>query len=436
MTEARALERSSGPPAGLERGRHRRSKGVAAGTGWGPPDLLALVVLAALAVALFSPAWSEPSRALVGVPADNVLTAWCLGWVAHALAGGHSLLYSHAVGAPQGVNLLSSTPVVLAGLFLSPVTLLAGPVVAYDVAATGAVALSAWCAYLCLRRYAPGRLGPLLGGLVYGFSPVMLAQSYGHLQVTAAFTPPLLVILIDEALARRRRPAALLGAGAGLLLSAQLLLSSEVLATEVLMAAVLLVVLAVLHPRSVPSCLPRAAVAAAAAGLVFVVLAGWPLYMELAGPGHTLAGAIRGHDSYVNDLANLVAPTAVQALGPAPVAARFRAGLVESDGYLGIPLLAAVLFGLWRFRRNPAVPAAGLVGLVAVAFSLGPHLQVGGRVTTIPLPWLGLDHLPVLRDVLPSRMAAYADLAAGLILAVTVGEAGALGARRRAPAGR
>ncbi len=381
-----------------------------------------LLAFSVLAVALFSGAWTDPSRNLAGPAGDNILTVWTLAWVAHALAGGHNLFYSHLIGAPGGVNLLSSTPLTLGGIVLSPLTLLAGPVVSYNLAATAALALSAWTAYLCLRRYARGRLGPLLGGLVFGFSPALIAQSYGHLQVTTAFLVPLLVILIDEAVVRDRYPAALVGGALGLTLAAQLLLSAEALATAVMMGAILAVVLAVAHPRMVQARLRRGLVVAGAALVVLAIVGGYPLYFELAGPGHTVGGAIRGFDTYVNDLLNLVLPTSVQALGPAGVTARFAAGTVESNGYLGIPLLVVVVWSLWRCRRVAAVPVAGVLGFLALVLSLGPDLEIAGHLTGIPLPWAALDHVPVLRDALPGRLAVYTDLAAALILAVWLGE--------------
>lgn len=405
-------------------------------------DLLALPLFSVLALALFGGSWVDPSKALVGVPADNVLTVWSLAWAAHALAGGHSLFHSYLVGAPAGVNLLSTTAVTLAGIVLSPVTWLLGPVVAYDALASGALALSGWCAYLCLRRYARGRVGPLAGALVYGFSPALVAQSYGHVQITTAFLVPLVVILVDEAVVRRRCPEIAVGAGLGLVLVAQFLLSSEVLATEVMMGLVLVAVLAATYPRDVSARLPGALVVGGAALFVFAVLAGWPVYLEVAGTGHTVGGAVRGVGKYVDDLANLVLPTGVQALGPAGLARHFKAGLVESNGYLGIPLLVALGWAVWRCRRIAAVRVAAVVGLVALIFSLGPQLEVGGHVTGFPLPWALLGRLPVLRDVLPSRLAVYTDLAAAAILAIWVGEvdgaarARAHGSRRPLGSGR
>ena len=42
--------------------------------------------------------------------------------------------------------------------------------------------------------------------------------------------------------------------------------------------------------------------------------------------------------------------------------------------------------------------------LGAVVLTLGPHLVVDGRLTHVPLPFLLLDHLPLLDSIVPSRI--------------------------------
>ena len=55
-------------------------------------------------------------------------------------------------------------------------TLLAGPIVAYNLAAVLMPALAAWTAYL-LCRHVSGALWPsVVGGYVFGFSGYMLGQ--------------------------------------------------------------------------------------------------------------------------------------------------------------------------------------------------------------------------------------------------------------------
>jgi hypothetical protein len=56
--------------------------------------------------------------------------------------------------------------------------------------------------------------------------------------------------------------------------------------------------------------------------------------------------------------------------------------------------------------------------LLAAVFSMGPYLHVGGRATAIGLPWAPFDHMPVIASLIPSRLAMYTALFAGLLLAV------------------
>ena len=76
-------------------------------------------------------------------------------------------------------------------LAFSPLTLLVGPRVAYNVAAVLLPALAAWTAYLLCRRVT-GKAGPsLVGGYLFGFSSYMLGQQLGHLHMTSVFLVPL-----------------------------------------------------------------------------------------------------------------------------------------------------------------------------------------------------------------------------------------------------
>jgi hypothetical protein len=88
------------------------------------------------------------------------------------------------------------------------VTLVARPVVAYNVASVMMPVLPAWFTYrLC--RYLTGAVGPaLLGGVVFGFGTFMSAHLLGHLNLTSVFLVPaaghLVLLRLDEATSRRR----------------------------------------------------------------------------------------------------------------------------------------------------------------------------------------------------------------------------------------
>jgi hypothetical protein len=53
--------------------------------------------------------------------------------------------------------------------------------------------------------------------------------------------------------------------------------------------------------------------------------------------------------------------------------------------------------------------------LAAALLSLGPNLAIDGRTTSIPLPFLVLDHLPLINDLLPIRISFEMD---GLFAAI------------------
>ena len=79
-----------------------------------------------------------------------------------------------AIFAPDGFNLMWTTSVPGPSLLVAPITLTAGPLVAYNVLALLAPALSAFTAFL-LCRHVTGRTWPsLVGGYIFGFSDYML----------------------------------------------------------------------------------------------------------------------------------------------------------------------------------------------------------------------------------------------------------------------
>jgi hypothetical protein len=116
----------------------------------------------------------------------------------------------------------------------SPITLRFGPIVAYNVVITAAIALSASCAFLAVPPYAHRVVAPLIGYAVYGFSPYVVPQAAGHLHLAAASVPPLFLLVLDELLRRRGRSPRLLG----VLAFVQGLTSEEVVLTSAILGGV------------------------------------------------------------------------------------------------------------------------------------------------------------------------------------------------------
>ncbi len=363
---------------------------------------------------------------------------WVLRWTPFAVTHGQNPFITTYLNAPLGVNLLWNTSLPLPGLVMAPVTLLLGPVMTYNVLLTLGLGLSAWTAYLAIRRYVSSRVAAALGGLVYGFSPYMRAHSLGHVNLTLVFLPPLLLLLLDDIVVRQRRTPLRDGALLGVVAVAQLLISEEVLATTALTGAILLVVLALGHRRQVRSHLSYAATAFAVAALVFVVLAAVPLASQFFGPYRYSGSASGAAPRLVNDLYTFVVPSGQQLVSTtatADLAATLPGNAAERTGYLGAPLLLLALGVAVRWWSRPVVRAAALLALCMAVLSMGANLWVGGRRTTIPLPWSALHNLPAAESVIPARLALFTALLVGLLVAVFADQVRGWGGWRRVAGG-
>ena len=199
------------------------------------------------------------------------------------------------------------------------------------------------------------------------------------------------------------------------------------------LVAALGVALLLLWRRVDPTRLRRgieaAGVAAVVAGAVLVV----PVAYKFGGPA-AVYGDFHGPGFYVSDLFGFVLPTSTLAVYPpflVALSSRFAGGPTENTAYLGLPLLALLAYTAWRWRGVLLVRwSAALLTLTAV-LSLGPLLQAGGRVLTIPLPWLVLQFVPLYGDVLTSRLMAYVYLLAAVLLAWFIAHLDGLAPRRR-----
>ena len=156
---------------------------------------VALVVYALLAVAVLSSTWVDPAQSLIGSPKDPKLFVWYLGWIPHELSQGHNPLFTNYLSYPHGVNLMWNTSIIFPALLLWPVTAMFGPVVAYNVLITAGIALSAWLGFLAARRFIDGPVWCFVAGLIYGFSPALVAQALGHPHASVALFPPIALIL-------------------------------------------------------------------------------------------------------------------------------------------------------------------------------------------------------------------------------------------------
>lgn len=383
--------------------------------------MLAGFVLLSLAILL--PADLHPSSVFIGATtADNSQHVWFLRWLPHALASHTNPLFTSNLIAPTGVNLMWNTWIPLPALLLSPLTVLAGPVAAFNVAVTLGVALSAWCMYLAASRFVRRRVAAVLAGTAYGFSPFIFDQSYtGHSNMVIAVVPPLMLLVLDTAV-RGRVAARRAGILLGVLMLVQLFITEELLASEAVMVAIAVACLALLHRDQIASRWRHMLGTFGWALAVFVPVAAYPVWFQFFGP-LVPRQLVADRNFFVTDLLNIVLPSTIQGVEPSfarDIAAHYAGNSGEWGGYIGVPMLAIVVWTAWRLWDRPLVRLFSGVAGGALLLSLGSTLHVGGVDTHVPLPGAILAHLPVLDNLLPARFAVYVALFTALLFGLFI----------------
>ncbi|TAL16417.1 MAG: hypothetical protein EPN99_12665 [Frankiales bacterium] len=395
--------------------------------------LLAPLTYLALAVLGHLPAFRSLGAMTQCACEDAPQTDWYLGWTPYALSHGRSPWFSQHLVTPEGVNLMWNTLLPLPGLLAWPVTATAGVLASHTLLAVLAFAGSATSMWWVVGRFAPWGWARFSAGLLYGFSPYLVAQGTGHLNLSLVLAPPVVLLLAHELYVRQARRAVVAGVLLGLVAFAQMMTTLEVLASTFVVAVAGTVVLAVQRRRD----LDRARVRHAAVGLVtaagvLTALAAWPLSVLFGGPRAVLE-PVQDASPYAADVLGIVVPTIHQVLGT-DATLTWGGNDSENGSYLGLPLLVVLVALAWRFRSVAVVRFAAVLGVVAWVLSLGERLHVGGVETGAPLPYSVVAHLPVLHNMAAVRFSLYVVLAAALVLAVGLDRLHAAGRLRPAVA--
>jgi hypothetical protein len=381
---------------------------------WLPP-----AIYLALAIVICRHLLADPMHRVVAAnPHDESLISYLLQAEPTQLIHGHNPLFLTSLNAPDGVNTMWNTGLLLPALLLAPITMALGGTFTFNLLLVAGLAGSAFSAYTVARRWVRRRLSAFLAGLVYGFGPAITHQAVGHLHLVVAFLPPLLLAGLVDVLRGPYRTGT--SVRLGLLGAAQLLTGEELLACSVLAGSVVCLVLAASRPRTALRAWSSWLRGLAIAALAFVTVAAGPLLFQLFGPRQQY-GSPFAFDIFKSDLTAFVTPDQLQplhSLASRLPAADLLAGSPEHNAFLGWPLLLLALTLLVTRWGDLRVRAAGCTAVVLGVFSLGGTLRAGGTTTDVHLPWSHLERLPLLDGLLPNRFGLLVAGLVGLLLAV------------------
>ncbi len=397
--------------------------------GW--QGLLALGVYLAIWVLGYAlPLVLQPGRpALDQSSMDPNFYTWGLRWWPYAIAHGLNPLHTTQLNAPGGASLAWITTIPPLAVLAAPVTLLAGPIVAFNLLVALSVPVSAWAAFVLCRRLT-GKFWPALaGGAIYGFSAYQLNHIIaGQLNLTFSLLLPLMGYLVlcwrDKAIGDRAFVIWL-----ALAMTVQFYLFLETYADMTAIIAVSLLVGWLLAGRSGSAAgrddpahpparrvIARLSLLTGIAYLASIILAAPYLGYALT---HVPKGFIRSPAGSSVDVAGLVLPRPGQTFGVSWLAAHTAALSVPGrDGYIGIPLLiVAVVFAV-RTWSSKVTRFLTIMLAFTIVVAIGPVLHWANARHGVTLPWHHLWYLPIVRSAYPARLMVFAFLALAVIMAL------------------
>lgn len=378
----------------------------------------AFVIYLGLSILFFGRALSGGlSSFYMGNGPDPPQSIWFLAWWAHALSARINPFFTHAVWAPAGFNLAWTTNIPLAAWLMLPVTYTLGAVAAYNILCLLCPAVVGWVAYVLCRHVVREFASALVGGFVFGFSPYLICKLLGDIDLALVPMLPLALYLTLRALdGTMRRPTFIVLLA--LMLSAQFLIFIETFATMT-MSAVITIVIALFVTRGSDRDRVRALIAPIALSYALAMLLLTPYLYCLFANGFP-HGAIWSTDTGSIDLLNFLIPVPTNALGRLDsmraISVNFRAGIYDTEGYLGLMLVAAgaMAWGRWH---DPAVRLLILFAAAIGVLSMGSWMQVGGHFI-IPMPWMAVSALPLIGKAVPARLTVYMFLAIAILCAM------------------
>ena len=389
------------------------------------PDLWAtsLVVGTYLVLAVLAnwDAWTTGATRTLGGMQDPKLNAWTLAWTPFALSHGVDPLFSHWVNVPSGANYAANVAIPFLALIATPVTAVWGPVAAVNFVISFSFFASAVTAYFFVRHWTTWRPAAFFGGILFGFSPYVVAEGTAHIHTMFVALVPLIFIVLDEIIIRQRYSPRVLGLFLGLLVIAQYFVSTEVLVSTAVLALIALVFVVVGNRDRVRDHLLRALRAIGIAlGLVVVVLA-YPIWYSIRGPEHYTLVIPSGQ--YQADLLGALLPTSNQLISPTSATAisdHFANNLSENGAYIGIPLLLLLIGSVVVCRRSKVAVIGLLLAVSAYVLSLGSPLLIDNHNTGFPMPGAVFHHVPLLTGAVLARLGVFVFLFAALVMGVAL----------------
>jgi hypothetical protein len=367
---------------------------------------------------------------------------WNFWWMARSVEHLSNPWSTTYLAAPVGTQLGLHALMPLAGVVMTPVTVLFGPSASYTLLCIALPGLASYAMYRVARLFLPSQIAAIAAGGFFGFSLIVDFWTWNHVNLAAGalFLP----LALEAAVRLRRRPGPLQAVVMGLVLGASVLVDQDL----ALMAAMVTgaALLPWLFGRPVPPDPADRSIAAkvlsaprwkrlmplALAALVTAIVASPQLLaikhqIEVGGPA--IAPDPKGYRN---------GATFPNVIEPSPRVADLGLHILHSPDFTtyGAVLTILAIAGLalcWR-QRTARVLALAWLGATALAVGSALHVRIGGHHTYVPvaqvwhgaqlsslLPYTWIVRTPGLANFRePARLAVVGLVPAALLAGFAV----------------
>ncbi len=389
--------------------------------GWRKYILAGVIYLLIMIILTGMIAHSLTSNMFNESPDPNVYI-YFLKWWPWAILHGHNPFLVHGLTYPNTYNAAWMTSIAGPALLATPVTLLFGPLVSWNLYMLLAPVAAALAMLWLLDTLEISTLPAILGGFLFGFSSYEAAEMRGgHIFLVLIFPIPILVALLIQRIHCKLKPALFVTLSI-LLVTFMLYTSTEMTLTFMLSSVGAIGLFFIWYKKEVMQHLKllfRELLAIATGTAVLIAPLAWYLISGLKIGSTAIISAYVGS----NDLLSFIIPTPATLFGSNQVisiANRFTSNYFEEGGYIGIILLIVIIFAIAEGIRQQrvgrhrwAIPLVLWTSLMAV-LTLGPVLRIDGNTTPVRLPWMLAIHLPILKNIVPIRLSMYVTFSVAL----------------------
>jgi hypothetical protein len=380
--------------------------------------VIALVFYLALAVVFTLPGSLHLGRVLLGDGRDTYMHTWFLWDFAQSIAHGHNPFRTDLILYPFGANLAWATTDPLAGTMALPISLLLGPVFAYNISIILQLALSAFFARWLFLRLSKCPVAATVGGMIFGFSPFLLGHALvGHLSMVTAFPIPLYILALDVLL-KAQKPSWKEGCLLGLAMLLAALANSQYM---VICGLLTIVILAMDFRVERFALLKRVWLPLLVSATTFLICFSPLLAMMLRhASGLPNPRPMTDAEQYSADLLGFFVPSKYHSVFGAYVRklpADFFANGIEGNVYAGFVALLLGATGFWVVRGEQRRWAGRAVvsGILFAILSFGPTLHFLGAAASLRSPASLLYRVRFARFIEPGRFSIITSLCLSLL---------------------